>query len=121
MPTRYDRATPCLPSTDDTTSPTAVKARPASPAPRNRVARAGIGRGMAEGALMLLQPSALFEGDVVNRGVVRALQGAHVGDHRPAILGAELVGVREHRVLAVGDRVENFALGHAAQAIVVIG
>src|SRR6478609_1181517 len=117
MPTTYDRATPCG---SDTKRPSAVRPRPATPAPRKRVARAEMGRGAAD-ALMLLQPSALFEGDVVNRGMVGALQGAHVGNHRPAILGAELVGVREHRVLAVGDRVEDFALGHAAEAVVVVG
>src|SRR6188768_3377551 len=109
MPTTYERATPCL--SCETSKPMAVRTRPARPAPRKRLAKVAVGSGVAEGALMLLQASALFERDVVNRGVVRALQGAHVGDHRPALLGAELVGIREHRVLAVRDRVENLALG----------
>src|SRR6478609_8540768 len=91
------------------------------PAPRKRVASVAVGRGVAEEALMLLQPSALFEGDIVNRGMVRALQSADISDHGPAVFGAELVGIWEHRVLAVRDRVKDFALGNTAEAVVVVG
>src|SRR5688572_14742049 len=119
MPTTYERATPCLSCA--TRKPMTVRTRPAIPAPRKRVASVAVGKGVAEEALMLLQASALFERDIVNRGVVGALKRAHISDHRPAIFGAKLVSIREHRVLAVGDRVKDLALGHAAHAVIMVG
>src|SRR5258708_25383101 len=92
------------------------------PISRKRVASAPSGAGVEEGALMLLlQPSALVEGDVIDRAVRGALEGADVGNHGPAIVGGQLVGVGHHRVLAVGDGVEDLTLGHVADAVVVIG
>lgn len=38
------------------------------------------------------------------------LERTQIGDHRPALLGIELVGVAAHQVLAVGDDAEQFAI-----------
>ena len=49
-------------------------------------------------------------GDEFGRAVLGELQGAHVGDDGPALLGGELVAVTHHGVLAVGDDVEDLAV-----------
>src|SRR5206468_4243934 len=59
-------------------------------------------------------------GDVRLAGVLAPLQGPHVGDDRPAIAHLDLRAIRLHVLLAVGDHVEDLAVGHVADALVVV-
>src|ERR1044071_4658028 len=65
------------------------------------------------------QLRAVFRRHIRFGGVLTALQGAEVGDYRPTIGDRNVRPVRQHRVLAVGDRVEDFAIGHLANPLVL--
>src|SRR5688572_19160403 len=55
-------------------------------------------------------------GDVVEAGVLRALQSPHVEDDRPAVVDGDLGRVAHHGVEAVRDRVEQLAVRHGHHA-----
>ena len=110
MPTAIERPVADATSQDsatlrgsDTKNPTAVSAMPARPMPS---ASAGLGRratarrrqGVTAVALMRPSSALWSAGTSATAPVAGALQGAHVGDDRPAVLGAEFVGVGVHVV-----------------------
>src|ERR1017187_2529707 len=62
----------------------------------------------------------VVRGTVLHPARLGALEGPHVGDNGPAVGRRELVGVGVHLALAVRDRVEDLALRHLAEAIVMV-
>src|SRR5262245_12146568 len=59
-------------------------------------------------------------GHVVYFGVKCSLQGPHVRDDSPAVVAIELVRVRAHLALALGDDLIDPAVGQLAQAFGVV-
>jgi len=86
---------------------------------------APIGRAVGHGAssggsiFSMNQFSTLVFGNVGNRRVLAALQCAQVGNNSPAIGDENVRPVSHHRVFAVGDCVENFAVRHFADAFIL--
>src|SRR4029453_2536122 len=58
-------------------------------------------------------------GDIRNSRLLTALQGAQVSNDRPAIGENYIRPVSHHCVFSVGDRVENLAVGHLADSVVL--
>ena len=52
-------------------------------------------------------------------GALAALQGAHIGDDRPAVIDGDVRPVSSHGVLAIRDRIKDLAVRHDADAIVL--
>src|SRR4029453_7277493 len=58
-------------------------------------------------------------GDIRNSRLLTALQGAQVSNDRPAIRDNDIRPVSHHCVFSVGDRVENLAVGHLADSVIL--
>ena len=61
----------------------------------------------------------MFRRYIDNRRVLTSLQRTQIGDDCPTICDHDVRPVGHHRVLVVRDRVENFAVGHLTNAIVL--
>src|SRR5690606_2649249 len=58
-------------------------------------------------------------GNILRPRVLRALEGTDVGDNRPPLRWGQLVGIRQHGVLAVRDGVVDFTLRHLPEEVAV--
>ena len=61
----------------------------------------------------------MFRRDISRARMLTALQSAQVADDRPAVLHNDARSVGHHGVLPVRDGVENFAVRHVADAVVL--
>ena len=61
----------------------------------------------------------MFGRNIGRSRTLAALQRAQIGDDRPPIGDHDGWTVSHHRVLAVGDGVENFAVSHFADPVVL--
>src|SRR5215210_4217392 len=59
---------------------------------------------------MLFQPRFQLRRHFIHRPEVTALQRAHVGDNRPAIVDGDLRLIWKHRAFAVSNCIKNFAV-----------
>ena len=74
---------------------------------------------VAGGGRRFLQIRLMFRRHIGRAGVLAPLQRAQVTDDRPTIVHRDARSIGHHGVFAVRDGVENFAVRHVAEAIVL--
>src|SRR2546423_6083934 len=66
-----------------------------------------------------LEIGAMFRRNIDSGCVLTALERSQVSNDRPTVCHHDVRSVSHHRIFAVGDRVENLAISHLANSVVL--